>query len=200
MKKAPGYETLAQQICANPKFVAQIRDIVTDYRIAHDWHRSAPTAGEMRKQLAEFERRSSKLLEWIDRALCWDASGQAYAARALHTASMEQGFFARDELEAAQERMRNCLCVVVRARDFLQADKRTHSAPLMAADSLRKTFERFGLRCTAYENSAAVLLLVEIAKAAGDRSLTKLAAKKSLGASHPARRNTSEAKTRRIRS
>lgn len=166
------------------KFEAAVLQAADDYRIWHEFDASRRVRAS-RVALRKFDELSGELAEWLAAALQNVETAERQAARCLHTASLERAFPAFDTLACVQDDLLTLRAVQDRAAGFLAGDRRPKTAPRIIASKLWGLLPHHGIKVTVYDNGAAARLLVEIAKAAGDQSITPLAAKKFLQETKP---------------
>ena len=200
---------LARQLSADPEFVAAIESEAASYRFSRALDRRSTTA--TRAALSRFGRQARGLADWLGAALGGAETPQRDAVRKLNAAGLERGWLTRDRLEQMQATLLELALLETRASEFLRDGSRQKAAaPRLAAAALWALLPRHGVKVSMYENSDAVRLLVAIARDAGDRSLTPLAAKKFLQETQPEKRRSKKtaaptrakrsASSRRIRS
>ena len=184
--KKPGkrLEKAARAVKDDDEFVAHIAHVADRYRREHALD-GGPRLGALRQSLRKFHKHAGELAQWLRQAQRqseteFDALGRIGAAL--------QGSPATAHAEA-----RNLLAwlaqaekAAARSLDAIptRAGKQDRSAPRIAAEGLRATFERHGIKVSAVANkktqSPAVQLLCAIARSAGDAAFTPQDARRSL--------------------
>lgn len=190
MKRKPTpkpLERIARAIHDKDEFVAHIGGIAERYRREHALD-AGPRGREVRQALRVFRKHATALGEWLEQAssrpksLEFDAlerMGAALRGLPNRSATPSQDVLAwltewDDAARLAEERIQ---------------PKAAPSAPRVAAEALRATFERHGLKWSTRISQAPVALLCAIARQSGDDSLTPQAAREQLvaiGARSPA--------------
>jgi hypothetical protein len=175
---------VARSIKADPAFLTDLDQVVETYRFWHE-HDCGPKAAASRAALRKFDKLTDELCEWLASALGTDETPERLAARKINAASLERRLPAFERIESARYALLELSTLRDRAAQFLTADKSPKAAPRMAASYLWTLLPHYNVKVTMYENSAAVRLLVAIARDAGDRTLTLQAAKKFLRETRP---------------
>lgn len=184
MKRKPtpkALERIARAVHDKDEFVAHIGGIADRYRREHALD-AGPRGREVRQALRVFRKHAEPLGEWLEQAssrpksLEFDALARMSAAtRGLPNRSPTTAQAVRAWLAEWDD--------AARLAEELIQPKSAPSAPRVAAEALRATFERHGLKWSTGISKAPVALLCAIAKQAGDDSLTPEAARAQLLAS-----------------
>lgn len=187
-KPAKALENAARQIKDSDEFVMHVANIAERYRREHALD-AGSRSRDMRQSLRTFQKHAAALDEWLRSAGRENRSTPEGAAldrigTALNGAPTFAYARSKDVgewLEQAARAAAQCLAESSRSG---HADQ---SAPAIAAEALRATFERHQLKLSTKgsdENPAdAVRLLCAIAKSAGDADLTPRLARDALTAS-----------------
>lgn len=190
---------VARGIKDSEQFTAAVQRVADAYRFLYRWDRARDMAGA-RAALRRFDKTAQELYDWLCSALGPDETPERQAARKLQTAAGEGLVRGREQMERAQSALFELLAVRPQAAEFLADDKAPQSAPRMAASTLWELLPHHGITVTVYDNGPAARLLVAIAREAGDRHLSRAAARKYLGLMRPTTtRAASDAKRRRKR-
>lgn len=178
-------EKVARGIRDSDEFVGHIGSIADRYRRERALE-TGPRGGDVRRALKVFRKRAAGLAEWLEqaqaRATSLEYEALAKIGAAMHSAPNQTlassvnivGWLHQADQAAAE------------AEALLKPKKNDLNAPKIAADALRATFERHGLKwstqVTKSSASDAVRLLCAIAKSAGDASITPQSARAALTA------------------
>lgn len=184
MKRKPtpkALERIARAVHDKDEFVAHIGGIAERYRREHALD-AGPRGREVRQALRVFRKHAAPLSEWLEEAsgrpksLEFDALARMSAAtRGLPNRSPTTAQVVRAWLAEWDD--------AARLAEELIQPKSAPSAPRVAAEALRATFERHGLKWSTQVAKGPVSLLCAIAKHSGDDSLTAQTAREHLVAS-----------------
>ena len=174
-KVSSALEKAARGVRDSDEFVGHIGSIADRYRREHALE-TVPRGRDVRRTLKAFRKHAAGLTQWFEQAqsrpssleyealtklgaVMHSAPNQTLASSATILSWLDQAERAAGAAEAALASKRPAL-----------------NAPRIAADALRATFERHGLKwstqLTRSTVSDAIKLLCAIAKSAGDASLT----------------------------
>lgn len=187
-RRKPGktLESLARQIKDSDEFVAHVGNISDRYRREHALD-LGPRGRDVRQSLKLFHKHAAALESWLRQALQesrpapgHDALGKIGTAlqgapALIHARSREVQSWLAQAAQAANK------CIAESARVQRAADA---SAPRIAAEGLRATFEHHQLKLSTRLSKAgpsdAIRLLCAVARNAGDAELTPQAARQAL--------------------
>lgn len=184
-KPSRSLEKAARNVKNSDDFVQHIAGIATRYRREHALD-LGPRARAARQSLRTFHKYAAALATWLQHAE--EQTGDSPQADALNRIGMV--LYGAPVLAHAESR--NMVAWLAQAEkaaarciaDERSSRKRDRSAPRLAAEGLRATFEHHKLKLstagTKTKPSAAVVLLCAIAASAGDAGLTPAEAKQSL--------------------
>ncbi len=179
----------AREVHDTEEFLAHIGNIADRYR-REQALASGPRGRDVRRALKVFRKHAAGLSEWLATAHAKPASLE-YEALAKLGAAMQS---APNQTLAASGTivawLQQAETAAVAAEAEL-ANKKSMNAPRIAAEALRATFERHGLKwstqVTKQSASSAVRLLCVIARSAGDELTEEQARGILVAATRPAR-------------
>jgi hypothetical protein len=176
-------EKVARGIRDSDEFVGHVGSIADRYRRERALE-TGPRGGDVRRTLKVFRKHAAGLAGWLEQAQARPSSFEyealAKIGAAMHSAPNQTlassvnivGWLQQADQAAAE------------AEALLKPKKNDLNAPKIAADALRATFERHGLKwstqVTKSSTSDAVRLLCAIAKSAGDAAITPQAARAAM--------------------
>jgi hypothetical protein len=179
MKRSPMTKlaAAARAILNADDFARECEGIVESYRREHEFDVRRPSVRDTRQALKQFSRYVDALVTWCGRAGVVEVNpsrAEQMALMRIRTLLSEQN--RRADLDAALAELVTMTTVVPQAIRGISRHHKT--AQMIAADWLRETFKRRRLKLPT--SILAAKLLVEIAQAAGDGSMTEAAAKRAL--------------------
>jgi hypothetical protein len=177
-------ENAARLLKDDKFFIGEVKQIAASYRYWHE-HDSAKSSAATTAEIEEIRDRARDLAEWFTTSS--GASTEAKISSAqdawlkLKAAATERGISFCPEPILTE--LNKIALVAKRAMELVPKRYSAHSGRLIAADSVRALFKHHGLKFSAWSNggraSDAVGLLCDVARAAGDKSITHAAATKA---------------------
>lgn len=171
-------ERAARSVLDSDEFVGHIGSIAERYRREHALD-AGPRGREVRQALRGFRKHAEALSEWLDQAQRRTQSLESDAITRMQAAL--RGTANQVVVPAAS--VRAWLLQWGEAAETAESHiqpKAEPIAPRVAAEALKATFERHGLKWSTQISKAPVALLCAIAKAAGDAALTSQGARAQL--------------------
>ena len=184
-KPSKSVEKAARSVKDSDDFVLHIANVADRYRREHALD-LGPRARAVRQSLRAFHKHAAALTAWLRQAQKQAGDAEVDALNKIGMALYGSPVLAHAQssnvlawLSQAEKAARRC---VTDAR--ASGAKQERSAPRLAAEGLRATFEHHKLKLSAsgskQKPSPAVLLLCAIASSAGDSGFTTEDAKKAL--------------------
>jgi hypothetical protein len=183
-------EKVARSIRDSDEFVGHVGSIADRYRRERALE-TGPRGRDVRRTLKAFRKHAAGLADWLEQAQVRPTSLEfealAKLGAVMHSAP-NQTLAASANIVAW---LRQADSSAGAAEVLLKPRKSDLNAPKIAADALRATFERHGLKwstqVTKKSASEAVRLLCAIAKSAGDVAVTPQQARAAMLAGTPAK-------------
>lgn len=173
---------VAARVSTDPAFLERVATLVEEYRYWHRWDFERPGRKDTGAELRRVRRMAGELAAWLEAALGSEQTPERHALERLALARHGRSVAYLDDATRAHALLLELAAdSLTPAEELLPERRYPRSAPRIAADGLATLFASVGQRASATAGergtSPAVDLLVAIAHAAGDRSMTEVSAR-----------------------